>query len=138
MILFLILGSNCASFGLKAIDQSFKDAALRIENGNIEIYQEPYFTYDPNVQRKGYIPIQSILNISIEDKSTIEKRVTVGRLLLVGIFALAWRKKDVKNSVFLIIEWQGGTFTHETIFEFGSNNAFQSANIIKNKLIAKT
>jgi hypothetical protein len=38
------------------------------------------------------IELSTISNISIEDASSIDKKVTLGRVLLVGVFALAWRK----------------------------------------------
>lgn len=39
------------------------------------------------------IPIADIDNITLQDASTIDKRITAGRMLLVGVFALAWQKK---------------------------------------------
>lgn len=90
--------------------------------------------FDPPTEL-GSIPTESITDIVAEDKSTMEKRVTVGRLLLVGIFAFAWKKKKVNESAFLIIEWNKGKFKNETIFEFEGRNAMSSANTVRNRLI---
>lgn len=83
----------------------------------------------------GLIEYDKIKNIILEDTSTFEKRVSVGRVLLVGIFALAWKKNKKKEGAFVIIEWNDGRFDHETIFAFNGNNAIQSANTARNKLI---
>lgn len=87
-------------------------------------------------KRWGAIDGDSVTNIIIEDKSTIEHRVTMGRLLTVGVFAFAWKKKKKNNDAFLIIEWKiGDRFSNETIFEFEGKNAMQMANIARNKII---
>ncbi|MEI6143739.1 MAG: hypothetical protein WCP85_30955 [Mariniphaga sp.] len=84
---------------------------------------------------KGIISIEKIKNITIEDNTSLEKRITAGRLLLVGVFALAWKKKKKNESAFLIIEWQDGKFGHETTFEFEGKGSMQNANTARNKLI---
>ncbi|MDP3452887.1 MAG: hypothetical protein Q8R90_08020 [Bacteroidales bacterium] len=76
-----------------------------------------------------------ITNVVIEDQTTIEKRVTVARLLLVGIFAFALRKKQVNELAYMIIEWNDGKFNHETIFEFEGKDAMMNANTSRNHLI---
>ncbi|MBS4060276.1 MAG: hypothetical protein KG029_07760 [Bacteroidetes bacterium] len=77
----------------------------------------------------------SIKNIVIEDQTTIEKRVTVARLLLIGIFAFALRKKQVNEIAYLIIEWNDGRFDHETIFQFEGKEAMVNANTARNMII---
>jgi len=79
----------------------------------------------------------SITNIVIEDSSTIEKRVSFGRVFLVGIFALAWQKKKKNELAYLIIEWNDGRFDHETMFQFEGKDAMTKANTARNKLIAQ-
>lgn len=77
----------------------------------------------------------SVTNILIEDKTTIERRVTVARLLLTGIFAFALKKKQVNELAYLIIEWSDEKFNHETIFEFEGKNSMEEANTARNSLI---
>lgn len=81
------------------------------------------------------IPMEFIKNINVEDASTVKNRVTVGRLLAVGVFAFAWTKKEVKETSYLVIEWNDGRFDHETVFEFVGKDAVNSSNQRRNKLI---
>lgn len=85
--------------------------------------------------KKAEIGIDSVKNILAEDQSTVEKRVTVGRLLTVGIFAFAWKKKKKNELAFLTIEWNDGRFDHETIFQYEETDAMQKANTARNQLI---
>jgi len=85
--------------------------------------------------KKGEIGNCFIKNIVVEDQSTVEKRVTVGRLLMTGIFAFAWKKKKIVELAYLTIEWNDGRFDHETIFEFEGVGAMQKANTARNKIM---
>lgn len=87
-------------------------------------------------QRKvAAIQYEDVTNVLIEDKTTIERRLTVTRLLLTGIFAFALKKKQVNELTYLIIEWNDGKFNHETIFEFEGKDAMTNANASRNELI---
>lgn len=81
------------------------------------------------------IPRDAMKNILAEDQSTVEKRVTVERLLLNEDFAFSWKKKARNEEAFLTIEWNDGRFDHETIFEFEGKDAMQKANTARNQLI---
>lgn len=81
------------------------------------------------------IPIDSIQSINAEDASTFERRLSVGRILLVGIFALAWKKKKKNEISFLTIDWRGGRFDNSTSFVFDGVNSGQQANTCRNKII---
>ena len=81
------------------------------------------------------IPIEKIKNIILEDASTVQKRVTVTRLLSTGLFAFALKKKEKTETAYIIIEWNDGKFDHETIFEFSNLGAVQKANETRNKLV---
>lgn len=85
--------------------------------------------------KKGNIQNSYIKNILAEDQSTVEKRVTVGRLLMTGIFAFAWKKKKKNELAYLTIEWNDGRFDHETIFEFEGVGSMQNANTARNKIM---
>jgi hypothetical protein len=86
---------------------------------------------------KGEIPIDKIKSILLEDSSTIENKITLGRVLLVGIFALAWRKKKKNELAFVTIDWTDGNFEHSTIFSFEGKDAMQTANTTRNRLIGE-
>lgn len=83
----------------------------------------------------GIIPLQSITNISLEDASSIEKKITLGRVLLVGVFALAWKKNKKNEIAYIAIDWNDGRFEHSTIFSFQGPNAMQNANTARNALL---
>ena len=81
------------------------------------------------------IQIDLIKNIIVEDATTIESRITVGRLFFVGIFALAWKKKKKEELAFIIVEWNDGKFDHSTTFSTEGKDSMQKANGIRNHLI---
>jgi|GEM_PF-805623 len=105
------------------------------EKENICLYQIQTYSMSLPLSLDAQIPISEIMNISIEDATSIEKKITVGRIFLVGIFALGWRKKKKNELAFLVIEWKRGKFEHLTTFSFEGKDAFQNANIARNELI---
>lgn len=84
---------------------------------------------------KCSIAIESIKDVAIENASTIENKVTLGRVLLVGVFALAWKKKNKNELAFISINWFDGKFEHSTLFSFEGKDAAQKANTARNRLI---
>lgn len=122
--------------GHPGIDNNLDKIFGRKEGENLELYRIPIVTVSmPMKIVQSTIPIESITNITVEDASSIEKRVTLGRVILVGIFALAWRKKKKNELAFLVIEWKKGKFEHATTFSFEGKDAMQSANIARNRVI---
>lgn len=81
------------------------------------------------------IPLDSIEDVSIEDRSQIQNKITAGRLLLVGVFALAWRKKKLQKMQFVVVKWKSGKFENETTFMFEGEQAMTDANILRNSVI---
>lgn len=81
------------------------------------------------------IEMSKIKNVTIEDATTIEKRVTVGRLLTVGIFAFALKKTEKTELSYLVVSWNDGRFDHDTIFEYAKQGAVENANTARNMLI---
>lgn len=76
-----------------------------------------------------------IINISVEDQTTIEKRIGFKRLLLVGIFAIAWRKKQTNPLSFLIIEYKDDIgLTQEVYLQSDKKDGYQTFNNIKYNL----
>lgn len=117
------------------IDKTIEGIYCRKEEENLALYHIPIMTVSMP-DKITAIPIESITDITIEDASSIEKKITVGRIFLVGIFALGWKKKKKNELAFLIIEWKRGKFEHSTIFSFEGKDAFQNANTSRNKLIS--
>lgn len=81
----------------------------------------------PEVIMNSGIPIDDITDIKLEDSSSIEHRITLGRLMLVGIFALAWQKKNRNEMAFVNIVWKIGKFQQETTFMFEGKDAILNA-----------
>jgi len=77
----------------------------------------------------------AIKNILVEDATTFEKRVTIARLALVGIFAFGIKKKQKNEIAYLTLEWNNAGFDHSTIIEFNGFNALNHANKTRNKIL---
>ena len=112
------------------IDDEFSCRIYK-KDDNLVLCNEVNFFPTP----KSTIPIASITNIQVEDKSSIEKKVTLGRILLVGVFALGWTKKEKHEINFITIDWNDGRFSHSTTFAFYGEAGAQLANKTRNTLI---
>jgi hypothetical protein len=87
-----------------------------------------------NFETIAEIPINEIIDVTLEDASTIEKRITATRLLAIGIFAFAAKKKELNKLLYVTIKWKGAKIDFEVIFEFHGDNSNIHANNFKNKL----
>lgn len=88
-----------------------------------------------NNKELGRIPRESINSILIEDKTKIESRVTVTRLLATGIFAFALKKKEENKNFCLLIDWEDESeIRQNTIFEFSGYRSNILANTTVNVL----
>nr|DAO20663.1 MAG TPA: protein of unknown function (DUF5016) [Caudoviricetes sp.] len=118
------------------IDKTVENVYIRNENKTLAFYTIQFFEVSmPEAVPDASIPCEDITDITIEDATSIEKKITVGRIFLVGIFALGWRKKKKNELAFLVIEWKKGKFEHSTTFSFEGKDAFQKANTARNQLI---
>lgn len=116
------------------IDDFIQDVKYKIEDGDIILYSYRSAGFG-NYKEVARIAIKSINNVEIKDASQIHREVTLGRLLLVGVFSLAWRKKKVDEMSFTVIDWSLGKFSNQTTFVFEGDSAMQKANIVRNDLI---
>lgn len=83
----------------------------------------------------GKIPRNSINQIIVDDKTKIAQRLTVTRMLTLGIFSLAAPKKKTYIEFCLVIDWQDNRgIRQNTIFEFTGNEANKNANRAANCL----
>lgn len=73
------------------LDKSIEGMKAVAKDGNLDLYEYPYQFKMP--EKKAEIPIAAISNITVEDASTVERKITIGRMILVGVFAFAWRKR---------------------------------------------
>ena len=105
------------------------------KDGLLEVYKDTTQDVGGNLQMIGSIKLSNIKDVSVDDSTTIEKRVGLKRLAVMGIFALAAKKKQVNELAYLTLNWNDGRFDHETIFEYIGPNSLQRANTGRNKLI---
>lgn len=125
---------KCGTYvgGHPSLNNTVEGIHIRKAEGNLSIYD--FLRLDESPRYIADIPIDKISTIDIEDASSIERKITVGRLFLVGIFAFAWKKKKKNELAFVTIVWKE-KFEHTTIFSFEGQNAMQNANTARNKLI---
>lgn len=117
------------------LDKPLKLSTLIVKDQWLNIFEYPNgYDNEAPVHRAG-IQLSAINNVLIEDETTVERKVTVGRLLLVGVFAFALKKKKVNELAYLTIQWKDNKFEHETYFEFEGKDAMQKANTARNGII---
>lgn len=143
IILLIVIGIYCSNISLKEEEKYKKDIKSvdkiliygkylvgfpNIKSGaNIsECYiNDKYFIFRKGIQQVevGRIPRDQINNILIDNKSQITQRITVTRLLTLGIFSVALPKKEEQQRSYLLIDWNNEEGARQnTIFEFLSRN----------------
>jgi hypothetical protein len=76
----------------------------------------------------GRINRISVHSVVVEDKSQFSKRITVTRILALGLFALAVPKKTANESWYVVLNWKDERSAHQTIFRFTANDPQMHAN----------
>lgn len=118
--------------GHPQINEPFDNCILYLKkNGDIFITREINLL----LEEKGIIENKRIKSINVLDSSTIEKNITLGRVLLVGVFALAWKKNKKNEMYFLEIQWNDDRFDHSTLFCFEGYESVKRANTARNALL---
>lgn len=129
---------ECGTYvsGHPALNENIKDVWALVKGGQLRLYTtvNPEYAMPANIAG-GSIAADDISDIRLEDSTTIERRITLGRMLLVGLFALAWRKKKKNELAFVSVIWSYGKFPQETIFMFEGKQALDKANTSRNRLM---
>lgn len=115
------------------IDEPIEKTFLYLQENVLKIYE-----YEPNSGMKFFkanIDTDKIKGVFMEDETTISSRVGLKRMLAIGLFAFAVKKKKKNELAYLVIEWSDSGFDHETVFEFEGLGSIQKANTLRNKLI---
>jgi hypothetical protein len=125
---------KCGTYvgGHPSLNETIQGMTALKKDGQLMLHEFPLMSATPKY--KASIPIDKITNIQVEDSSSIEKKLTIGRLFLVGIFAFAWKKKKKNELAFVTIQWKD-KFDNDTVFSFEGKDAMQSANTARNELI---
>lgn len=120
------------------VDKSMTNTLVEFRDNNIRIVRvNDYNLFYGDLEMPTFvasIPLDSVSNVIIEDKTQIEKKITAGRLLLVGVFALAWKKKKVMEMQFVNVIWKVGKFENNTIFMFEGSGSLERANSFANSI----
>lgn len=115
--------------GIPNLNKTFV-AGIKLEDQSL-IFTD-YYSKNKIVEIKR----NDILNICVEDDTTIESIVGLKRMLLVGIFAFAWKKRKTNPLAFLVIEYKDEVSGSEkAIFQSTSKEAFQNLNNLKYNLV---
>ncbi len=82
----------------------------------------------------GRVPRDSINEIYFDDKTQISSRITVTRILALGIFSLA-APKEQRNKIYcLVIDWEDNKGVRQnTLFEFRGENANTNASAVASR-----
>lgn len=127
--------------GHPSLDNPIQAVLLRNDGDQLEIYSGVLPTANVPIMIKpklcGTILKSRINDIALEDVSSIEKRITITRLVGFGIFAFAdgLKKTTKKNAAYVVITWNDGRLNHETIFEFSGPTALSTANVTRNRIV---
>jgi len=121
--------------GHPMVDKQIEETKMYIKENIIYLHEKRKEKLYPVIPHFALIESSKIKDVIIEDASTIEKRITATRLLTVGLFAFALKKKEKNELAYLTIKWNDGKFDNETIFEFKGIDATQRGNTVRNSII---
>ena len=102
---------------------------------NLGIRQKNIYFLNFKCDELARIESDKIKNILVEDQTTFEKKVTLARMAMIGIFAFALKKHKKNELAYLTISWNDGRFDHDTVFEFQGVGSMVKANKIRNRII---
>lgn len=124
------------------IDNAVDNVLVYPEGEVLVLYKKNYVQEDKkkidktvSLQKLATIPVNAIKEINVEDSSSIQKSATLGRWLLAGPAALAWKKTEKIEKAYVNIIWSDGSFSHNTLFEYKNMGAMGKANASRNQLI---
>lgn len=81
------------------------------------------------------IPYKAVTSIEAGDGSHVEKKFSLGRFLVIGVYAFAWLKKQPKETGFLIINWKEAGTEYATIFKNEEKGALKDIAIARNAIL---
>lgn len=91
---------------------------------------------DEKYQERFRIKKEELIDIYVEDQSTIDSRVSISRLLLVGIFALTWKKRETFSLSYIIFKYKNDIgLEDQMIIQSDSKDSFQYFTNVKYNLL---
>jgi len=113
--------------GHPGLDHPFPMASLAVKDHQLLILDTGF--------EKAQISSGQITGITAEDATTVERKISVARLVTLGLFAFAFPTHKKNELAYLTVQWNDGRFSHETYFELAGQLAVQTANTTRNLLI---
>lgn len=84
----------------------------------------------------GRMALASIKDVSLDDATTIENKVTLGRVLALGVFALAFKKKVKTEQYYVTVTYSGKQIDTQLVFQFDGNNSKTTASKLHQAFIS--
>jgi hypothetical protein len=102
---------------------------------NCAVRENDFLFLDEKANKIDKIPRDAINQIILDDKSQITSRLTVTRMVTLGIFSLAAPKTQKHKSFCLVIDWNDEQGERQnTVFEFSGVDSNTQANKAANEL----
>ncbi len=111
------------------VNEAVEEVKCDFANGEIELHDK--------AKKFASIAMDRVKDVSFNDASTMEKKLTATRLLTLGVFAFAAKKKTKNELYYVSIDWNDGRFDHSTVFEFDGKNANAEANTFRNAIMTQ-
>lgn len=102
---------------------------------NIEVQDYKLIFFGLDDEFVAAINGQFITEISVCDKSVLQERVTLGRVALLGLWALAAPKREKIAICHLVITWQDEHSTRQTAFEYNGYEPLLRADRARDTLV---
>jgi hypothetical protein len=121
--------------GLPGVADQISDVLCSVKNSD-------FFFESSRRQPLGKIPRDSINQIITDDKSRISERMTVPRVLALGLLAIGAKKKSKVPEWCLVIDWDADSgMRQNTVFEFSGRycevSVNQAANLLREHALPK-
>lgn len=101
----------------------------------INIVERKLYQNNPPYKTLTSIPYSAITTVETENQSGIEKKFSLGRFMLIGVYAFAWLKKEPKETGYLVIKWKDGVGEHATIFKNEEKGALKDVALARNAIL---
>ncbi|MBN2571170.1 MAG: hypothetical protein JXA68_03510 [Ignavibacteriales bacterium] len=86
------------------------------------------YIYYPENRLITFILISNIKDISLQDKTYLDSRVTLTRFFTIGFWSFIFKKQEMKNGRFLVLKIQENEIEREILFHFDGENMIVYAN----------
>lgn len=104
-----LVALNCIYIGgcPKVLDSHIKSVAIEKDDNNLILYKYPKDILS--------IPLDNIMDVTVQSKEEISKRVTISRLIVLGVFAFGVPKKEKNVTKYIVISYLNGKGEEEDI-----------------------